>query len=96
MFDVSTMTPFAWVVFVCVCIIGLAAMAALGLALRTRDELTRTVMSDMVFYAMVCMYLAWTTTSDAPMSWDIALLAAIAVGVLPTFSMARIISKGRR
>ncbi|MDY5841038.1 MAG: cation:proton antiporter [Corynebacterium camporealensis] len=96
MLDFGTMTPFGWIVFVCVFIMGAAAMSGLLLALRTRDELTRTVMSDVVFYGMICMYLTWSVTNAAPISWDIALLAAIACGVLPTFSMARIISKGRR
>ena len=70
--------------------------AALVLALRSRDELTRTVMSDMVFYGMLCMYISWSMTNHASIVYDIAMLAAIAAGVLPTLSMARIISKGRR
>lgn len=88
--------PFEWVVFVCVMAIGLCVAAAMGLALISRDELTRTVISDVVFYGMLCMYLAWSLTNDASIVYDIALLAAIACGVLPTLSMARIISKGRR
>ena len=59
-------------------------------------ELTRAITSDIVFYGMICMYLAWSMTNNAPMAYYIALLGAIAAGVLPTLSMARIISKGRR
>ncbi|MGV0361726.1 cation:proton antiporter [Corynebacterium minutissimum] len=96
MIDFSSFSAFQWVVFVCVFTMCACVCAALGLALRSRDELTRTVMSDMVFYGMMCMYLAWAMTNHASIVYDIAMLAGIAAGVLPTLSMARIISKGRR
>ncbi|MDO5031463.1 cation:proton antiporter [Corynebacterium sp.] len=96
MFDLASMSAFEWVVMVCVFIMGGAVLAAIGLALRSRDELTRTVMSDLVFYGMLCMYIAWAMTNHASILYDIAMLGAIAAGVLPTLSMARIISKGRR
>ena len=50
MIGFSSWSAFEWVVFVCVFTMGACVLAALGLALRSRDELTRTVMSDMVFY----------------------------------------------
>lgn len=96
MIDFSSMSTFQWVVFVSIFLIGASVCAALVLALRSRDELTRTVMSDMVFYGMLCMYISWSMTNHASIVYDIAMLAAIAAGVLPTLSMARIISKGRR
>ncbi|WP_296131395.1 cation:proton antiporter [Corynebacterium sp. YSMAA1_1_D6] len=96
MIDFSSLSAFQWVVFVCVFIMGAAVCASLVLALRSRDELTRTVMSDMVFYGMLCMYITWATTNHASILYDIVMLAGIAAGVLPTLSMARIISKGRR
>ncbi|MCG7275063.1 cation:proton antiporter [Corynebacterium singulare] len=96
MIGFSSWSAFEWVVFVCVFTMGACVLAALGLALRSRDELTRTVMSDMVFYGMMCMYFAWAMTNHASIVYDIAMLAGIAAGVLPTLSMARIISKGRR
>lgn len=96
MIDFSSMSAFQWVVFSCVFLIAASVCAALVLALRSRDELTRTVMSDMVFYGMMCMYFAWSMTNHASIAYDIAMLAGIAAGVLPTLSMARIISKGRR
>jgi len=96
MIDFASWSAFNWVVFVCVLIMGACVCAALGLALRSRDELTRTVMSDMVFYGMMCMYFSWAMTNNASIVYDIAMLAGIAAGVLPTLSMARIISKGRR
>ena len=50
MIDFATLSPFGWVVLVCVFIMGGAAWGGVLLALRTRDELTRAVMSDIVFY----------------------------------------------
>ena len=50
----------------------------------------------MVFYGMLCMYITWATTNHASILYDIVMLAGIAAGVLPTLSMARIISRGRR
>ncbi|WP_293771303.1 cation:proton antiporter [uncultured Corynebacterium sp.] len=96
MTDFSAFTVFEWVVFASVFVMGLGVLAGMGLALRTRDELTRAVMSDLVFYGMLCMYITWSATHHSSIVYDIALLAAIACGVLPTLSMARIISKGRR
>lgn len=96
MVDFAHFSAFEWVIFVCIFVMGGALASALILALRSRDELTRTVMSDMAFYGMLCMYIAWTFVNRASILYDIAMLAAIAAGVLPTLSMARIISKGRR
>lgn len=92
----ATMSPFEWVAFACIFAMGLCVLGGMALALRTRDELTRAVLSDVVFYGMLCMYLAWATTNHASVVYDIAMLAALAGGVLPTMSIARIISKGRR
>ena len=40
MIDFATLSPFGWVVFVCVFIMGVATWCGVLLALRTRDELT--------------------------------------------------------
>jgi multicomponent Na+:H+ antiporter subunit F len=45
---------------------------------------------------MIAIFLTWTLTNPTSIGYEVALLAAIAGGVLPTLSMARIISKGRR
>ncbi|APT92294.1 cation:proton antiporter [Corynebacterium phocae] len=94
MIDLST--PFDWVITIAIFVIGAAAAASIGLALRTRDELTRAIMADFVFYAMVCMYLLYSMNHFVPLVYYIVLLAALVAGVLPTLSMSRIVSKGRR
>ncbi len=90
------MTPFEWLLAVCITIMALALVSGLVLILRTRDMITKAVISDLVFYSMICIYLTWTLTHATSIGYEVALLAAIAGGVLPTLSMARIISKGRR
>lgn len=90
------MTPFEWILAACIVVMVLSLLSGLILVLRTDDVLTRAVLSDLVFYAMICIYLTWTLTNPTSIGYEVALLAAIAAGALPTLSMARIISKGRR
>lgn len=94
--SVPDWSAFEWVTAVCIAIIAGSLLSALVLILRTRDFLTRAVLSDMVFYSMIAIYLIWALTNDTSIAYEIALLAAILGGVLPTMSMARIITKGRR
>ena len=54
------------------------------------------MISDLVFYCMIAMFISWTLLNDMSIAYDIVLLGAIVAGVLPTLSMSRIISKGRR
>ncbi|AKE40399.1 Na(+)/H(+) antiporter subunit F [Corynebacterium kutscheri] len=87
--------------FEIVTLIGMATMAVgilatIILMFRTPEQLTRAVISDMVFYCMIGFYLLWALHNDTQINYEIALLAALVGGVLPTMSNARIISKGRR
>ncbi|QGU03565.1 cation:proton antiporter [Corynebacterium comes] len=90
------MTPFEWILTVCIAVMALSLISGLVLVLRTSDALTKAVISDLVFYTMICIFLTWTLTNPTSIGYEVALLAALAGGVLPTLSMARIISKGRR
>lgn len=90
------MTPFEWILAACIAVMAVCLLSGLVLVLRTDDVFTRAVLSDLVFYAMICIFLTWTLTNPTSIGYEVALLAAIAGGVLPTLSMARIISKGRR
>lgn len=90
------MTAFGIVTTVGICMFAFSLLSALVLILRTKDFLTRVVLSDMVFYSMIAIYLIWVLNNSTSIAFEIALLAAVLGGVLPTLSMARIISKGRR
>ncbi|MHC9955202.1 cation:proton antiporter [Corynebacterium diphtheriae] len=81
--------------------IGLALTAAsllsaIVLMLKTKDELTRAVISDMCFYGMIAFYLIWSLRNPTSIAYEVVLLAGLVGGALPTMSVARIISKGRR
>jgi multicomponent Na+:H+ antiporter subunit F len=89
-------TPFEWILTACIAVMTVSLVSGLVLVLRTSDALTKAVLSDLVFYTMIAIFLTWTLTNPTSIGYEVALLAAIAGGVLPTLSMARIISKGRR
>lgn len=87
--------------FVTLALIGgglmvVAMIMTLALIAYTRNELVRAIVSDLIFYAMIGIYVIWTMFHHTHIAYEIVLLAAIAGGILPTLSMARIISKGRR
>lgn len=90
------MTPFYIISTVLVLIITLSLASALLLILTAKDYITRAVVADMVFYSMIALYIIWTMNYSTSIAFDIMLLAALLAGVLPTLSMARILSKGRR
>ena len=75
---------------------ALSLLAGLAKIIVTTDELSRSVLADLVFYAMIAIYLVWTLFNQSMITYEIAVLAALVCGVIPTISMARIISRGRR
>ena len=81
---------------VCIVIMALSLLAGLAKIIVTTDELSRSVLADLVFYAMIAIYLVWTLFNQSMITYEIAVLAALVCGVIPTISMARIISRGRR
>lgn len=94
--NVADMNVFGWVVLVAFFLISACVLAGIVLIIRTKDDLARAVMADLVFYGMIAMYVVWSMNNDSSITYDIVLMAAVTAGVLPTLSMARIISKGRR
>lgn len=87
---------FITIVTVCIGIIAGCLFAGLYLIVRTKDNFTKAVLSDLIFYSMIAIFLSWSLFNDSLIAYEVALLAALVGGVLPTMSMARIISKGRR
>lgn len=87
---------FQTIMTVCIVIMALSLLAGLAKIIVTADELSRSVLADLVFYAMIAIYLVWTLFNQSMITYEIAVLAALVCGVIPTISMARIISRGRR
>lgn len=92
MFD----STFTTILTVCIGIIAICLVIGLLAILRSKDELTRAVLADFIFYSMVCLYFMWTLFNNTFIGYEIAILAALVCGVIPTLSMSRIISRGRR
>ncbi|WKD58551.1 hypothetical protein [Corynebacterium caspium] len=90
------MSAFEILLISCAVIIFLALLAGIVLILKTREALTRAVLADLVFYAMLALYFMWSLNNQTSIVYDVMILAALAAGVLPTISMSRIISRGRR
>nr|WP_040356724.1 cation:proton antiporter [Corynebacterium capitovis] len=80
----------------CIVVITLSLLIGLAALILTKDELSRAVMADLVFYGMVSIYFIWTLTHDSSIGYEVAVLAGLVCGAIPTMSMARIISRGRR
>ena len=87
---------FETILSACMIVMALALLVGLGAVIWTKDELSRAVIADLVFYAMIAIYLVWTLVTDTMIGYDVAILAALVCGVIPTISMARIITRGRR
>ena len=87
---------FSTILNICLVIVGLSLIAGLALILRSGDALTRAVTSDLIFYSMIVYYLIWTITHETYIGYEIAILAALVGGIMPTLSMSRIITRGRR
>ena len=81
---------------VCIVVMALSLLAGLVKLIVTKDELSRSVLADLIFYSMAAIYLVWTLFTPSMITYEIAILAALVCGAIPTISMARIISRGRR
>ncbi|MCZ9309931.1 cation:proton antiporter [Corynebacterium uberis] len=90
------MTPFALVLTVAAVVILGTLVSGLVLILVTGDFMTRAILSDLIFYSMLALYLLWCLDNQSSIAYEIAILTGIAGGVLPTLSMSRMVSQGRR
>ncbi|AIT60117.1 hypothetical protein [Corynebacterium doosanense] len=90
------MSIFEWILLGSIGVIALSMLSGLVLILRTADMLSRAVLSDLIFYSMIVLYLIWTIPNETYIGYEIAILAGIVGGVMPTLSMSRIITRGRR
>lgn len=87
---------FTTIMQICLIIMAVSLLISLAGVILTKDELSRAVMADVIFYAMIAIFLVWTLFNSSAIAYEILLLAGLVCGVIPTISMARIISRGRR
>lgn len=87
---------FVTIMQACLIVMAVCLLVMLGAVILTKDELSRAVMADMIFYGMIAIFLVWTLFKSSAIAYEIPILAGLVCGVIPTISMARIISRGRR
>ena len=87
---------FTTVMQVCIIVMAVSLLVSLAGVILTKDELSRAVMADVIFYGMFAIFLVWTLWNSSAIGYEIPILAGLVCGVIPTISMARIISRGRR
>ena len=87
---------FETILMSCVIVMALSLLVGLAGLILVKDELSRAVMADLIFYAMVTIFLVWSIWTPTMIGYEIAILAGLVCGVIPTISMARIITRGRR
>ncbi|MBN9643757.1 monovalent cation/H+ antiporter complex subunit F [Corynebacterium mendelii] len=89
------MSAFDIVCYTVMAIMGLALIMALVLIIATKNDTSKAVLADAVFYPMVGIYVVWTMMHPSSITYEVVLLAGL-LGLLSSVSMARILSKGRR
>ncbi|WJY67115.1 cation:proton antiporter [Corynebacterium auris] len=87
---------FETIITACIVVMAACILVGLGALIATKDELSRAVMADLIFYAMVAAYLMWTLFNSTMIGYEVAILAALVCGAIPTLAMGRIIARGRR
>lgn len=87
---------FETILIACIAVMAVSLLIGLVAIVRMKDELSRAVMADYIFYAMVCIFFVWSLFNETSIGYEIAILAALVCGAIPTLSMARVISRGRR
>ena len=54
---------FTTIMQICLIIMAVSLLIALGAVILTKDELSRAVMADVIFYSMIAIFLVWTPVS---------------------------------
>lgn len=87
---------FEYLLYAAMALIAIALVGTVVLIARSQDEYVIVAVSDLVFYSMIGFYIMWSMYNRTQIAYEIILLASVIGGVLPTMSLARIISQGRR
>ncbi|MEL4163226.1 cation:proton antiporter [Corynebacterium bovis] len=74
---------------------ALALLIVLWRAASTHNDARRAVLSDMVFFAMVGLFLSYCLFHRSAITYDVVMFAGL-FGALTTIAYARIITRGRR
>ncbi|KAB1502865.1 cation:proton antiporter [Corynebacterium sp. 320] len=76
-------------------IVVIALLTVLWRAVSTHNDARRAVLSDMIFFSMIGLFLCYSMYNRTAITYDVALFAGL-FGAISTIANARIISRGRR
>ena len=76
-------------------IVVIALLTVLWRAVTTHNDGRRAVLSDMIFFAMIGLFLCYSMYNRTAITYEVALFGGL-FGALSTIAYARIISRGRR
>lgn len=76
-------------------IVVISLLTVLWRTVSTHNDARRAVLSDMIFMAMVGLFLCYSMYNRTAVTYEVALFAGL-FGALSTIAYARIISRGRR
>lgn len=79
----------------CVVLLSLSVLVGLVGMFRSRDDASRAVVSDLLYFSVVGLLAAFGVLLGSAVVED-AIMAAALLGVLATVSLSRIITRGRR
>lgn len=88
-------SPLGIVFTVAALVIGVSSVVGLLAIYRARDDASRAVVSDLVFFCAVAVFVLVASVVDSSIVFDVALLASM-LGILSTLALARMLTRGRR
>jgi multicomponent Na+:H+ antiporter subunit F len=76
-------------------IVGLSAVLGIVGVVRAVDDASRAVLSDLVFFCAVAVFVLAAALAASAVVFDVALIASM-LGILATLALAFMLTRGRR
>lgn len=84
-----------WIAGIAIAVLLLAAVAGTARVARGPDDPTRAVVSDLLYFCAVAIFVVGGMVRDTAVLFDVALIATLS-GVLATVALSRMLTRGRR
>lgn len=80
---------------VAVGLIGITAIIGVASIIRADSDASRAVISDLLFFAAIGVFVPIAALMRSAVTFDVALLASI-LGILGTLALGQMLTRGRR
>lgn len=80
---------------VAVVLLGISAILGLVAILRADSDASRAVISDLLFFSAIGVFVPIAAINRSAVTFDVALLATI-LGILGTLALGQMLTRGRR